>query len=464
MPTQPNILVVMTDDHGPWALGAAGCRAAQTPTLDWLAGTGARFRHAFTPNPVCSPARASFFTGLIPSAHGIHDWIDEKNCLETDWLGSRPTLAGNLRSAGYATALIGKWHCGRSHVPQPGFDHWFSHAKGHQFPHFGPQAFATNDRGIVMKHGRQSQFLLDEARSWLRQRKSAQPFFLFYGPADTHSPFSGNAPWLVDAARRIGFADVTYEPGRYPPERRALAFPETEEARTALLEQYLASVASIDAQLGGLMETLQETGVLENTLVLYLSDHGHMDGHHGLVGKGNASIPQNFYDESIQVPCLARWPGVIPPGCVIDAPVDHCDWYRTLLDVGGAAAPAGKPASPGQNVSPLWQNPASAWRQEQVCEYGNARMIRTSTRKLIVRKTLPGLFFPDELYDLAEDPRETENRIDRPSYAAEIAGLRTRLEAYFQRWTLPEKSGWEVAALPQFNPAEAWSRTGFAPR
>ena len=456
MSDRPNILVVMTDDHGPWAYHAAGCSAAHTPAMDWLAETGCRFRQAFTPSPVCSPARACFFSGLIPSAHGIHDWIEERNCWDTDWLKGEVTLPQHLRLAGYETALVGKWHCGRSHTPQPGFDHWFSYARAVQFPHFGEQSFVS-ESGVVSGQGRQSRFLFDHARAWLRGRKRTQPFFLFYGPVDTHSPFSGHAQAAVSAMRKADFADIMYEPGRIPPENRVLAFPETEADRQEHLANYLAAVGSVDEQLGGLIDTLEELNCLDNTLVLYISDHGHMDGHHGLVGKGNGSIPQNFFEESIHVPCLARWPAQIPAGTLIDAPVDHCDWFVTLLDAAGVPVSPGTGPGPGRSIASLWRGEAAGWRDDQVCEYGNARMIRTAGRKLIIRNVAGGIRYPDEFYDLAADPRETENRIESPEYRNEIDSLRARLEAFFAKWAIPGKEGWEVERLPNFNPAQAWT-------
>jgi arylsulfatase A-like enzyme len=423
--------------------------------MDWLAATGCRFTHACTPSPVCSPARASFFTGLIPSAHGIHDWIEERESWNTDWLAGCPTLPQQLQAAGYETALVGKWHCGRSHTPQPGFDEWFSYAQAHQFPHFGEQRFVTKS-GVVSGHGRQCRFLLDRAREWLRARRDERPFFLFYGPVDTHSPFAGHAPPLVEAMRRADLSDIPYEPERYPPQRRVLAFPETAEERREHLAQYLAAVASVDEQLCALIDTLAELGQLDDTLVLYTSDHGHMDGHHGLVGKGNGSIPQNFFDEAIHVPSFARWPARITPGCVIDAPIDHCDWFATLLEIGDAPiANVGTP-SPGRSLSTLLDGSAADWRTDQVCEYGNARMIRTAGSKLIVRNPAANRVYPDEFYDLSRYPRETRNLIRESGCAATVADLRERLSRYFARWETPARSGWSVSRLPRFNPAEAW--------
>ena len=130
MQRPPNILIFMTDDHGQWASNCYGTHEIHSPTMDHLAATGTRMTRAFTPSPVCSPARACFFTGRLPSQHGIHDWIHEPHAIGRAHPGLRgqTTIAQILHDAGYHTALSGKWHCGESWVKQPGFDRWFSYA------------------------------------------------------------------------------------------------------------------------------------------------------------------------------------------------------------------------------------------------------------------------------------------------------------------------------------------------
>ena len=124
---QPNILLFLTDDHGAWALGANGNAEVQSPTLDGIAQSGARFANAFTPCPVCSPARASLLTGRTPSQVGIHDWLQEaeSDIGDRDWLRDEITLPELLRGAGYHCGLSGKWHLGRSHETPRGFDWCF---------------------------------------------------------------------------------------------------------------------------------------------------------------------------------------------------------------------------------------------------------------------------------------------------------------------------------------------------
>ncbi|MEO2004746.1 MAG: sulfatase-like hydrolase/transferase, partial [Candidatus Poribacteria bacterium] len=190
-PRRPNILVFLTDDHGQWALPTYGNREIIAPNIDYLATSGVRMANAFTPCPVCSPARASFFTGRLPSQHGVHDWLREtEQALTHPGIDDQTNVAELMQSAGYYTGLVGKWHCGRSSEPKRGFDRWFSYQVA-QYPHFGEQNFS--DQGThVQRTGHQSALFTDEAVAFLRDRPrdgdEAPPFFLFVGYVNTHTP------------------------------------------------------------------------------------------------------------------------------------------------------------------------------------------------------------------------------------------------------------------------------------
>ncbi|GIX07189.1 MAG: hypothetical protein KatS3mg115_1592 [Candidatus Poribacteria bacterium] len=215
----------------------------------------------------------------------------------------------------------------------------------------------------------------------------------------------------------------------------------------------------IDDQIGRLLDELDGQKVLNDTLIVYTSDHGHMNGHHGLHTKGNATVPQNFIEESIRVPCLLSWVNGIEGGQVRSEPVDHIDLFQTLLDAARVDLPAElreEIRSPGASYLPLLQGREIPWRGYQICEYGNARMIRTETAKLIRRYPGPNGHFPDEFYDLVEDPRENENRIEDPRYRDRIEELSEQLEAFFQRYEFPEASGKEIERQPSCNPNEPW--------
>lgn len=452
-PKPPNLVVIMADDHAAWAAGCYGHASVRTPSMDYLAGAGARCAQAYTPNPVCSPARACFFTGRLPSQHGIHDWLQEDPAQSRDWLENETTLPALLQRAGYKTGLVGKWHCGNSHRIQPGFDSWFGYRHG-QYPHFGYQRF--NDQGrSVDWHGRQAPYLADRAVDFIRSQSAAQPFFLFLGLVDTHSPFTGHPERLAAAYRadpRLGEAEQ--EP---PPDHGWIRFgvPPTPEQRHEWFVQYCAATSLIDEQIGRVLDALEGLGQLDRTLMVYTSDHGHMNGQHGLYTKGNASVPQNFYEESIRVPLLLRHPEFIPARTVLHQPVDHCDLFQTLLDYAGALTPSDR-NYPGRSFRPCLTQPDAPWRSVQFCEYGNARMVRTATHKLIVRYAPHAADFGDELYDLIADPRERCNRLRDPACAGLVAGLRNLLESHFSQYEITDRSGRDILARPIHNASEPW--------
>ncbi|HEY8744770.1 MAG TPA: sulfatase-like hydrolase/transferase [Chloroflexota bacterium] len=457
MTDTPNILVVMADDHGQWASGPYGNRDLHTPAMDYLAQRGVRMANAFTPTPVCSPARASFFTGRLPSQHGIQDYLMEVDTPEKDWLAGETTLPQLLQGAGYQTALVGKWHCGRSWLTPPGFDYWISY-QAIQRPHRGTQRFVENGTPVVHE-GYQTPFLTGKALRFLRERDSSKPFFLFVGYVDTHSPFTDHPDRLVSAYRQAGITDMPLEdPDTSRGWARMLA-PREPGERLGRLAQYYAAVTMIDEQIGALLDDLEGRGELANTLVVYTADHGHMNGQHGLYMKGNATVPQNFYDESIRIPALLSWPGHFPSGQVREEPVDHLDLFQTLLEAAQCRldpAFAAERRYPGRSYLPLLEGRQPDWRNEQFCEYGNARMLRTERYKLVRHYAPHAGVYPDELYDLVDDPRESRNRISDPALTATISSLDARLEDHFARYEQPERSAKNILSQPQCNRVEPW--------
>ncbi len=456
---RPNLLVFLTDDHGHWAAGCAGNPEIRTPSLDHLASTGVRMANAFTPCPVCSPARASFFTGRLPSQHGIHDWLrwDQEGQTHPG-IDGQPNIGQLLQAAGYHTGLVGKWHCARDARPRPGFDRWFSYEMN-QYPHFGAQRFSDQGRPVAAS-GYQAPLLTDRAIEFLRSRPGDRPFLLVVGYVCTHTPLRDQPERLAASYRGCAFAAVPREEPAPCHGTAWMRWPSDPAVAREQMAQYYAAVSFVDEQVGRVLDELDGQGARGDTLVVYTADHGHMNGHHGLVSKGNATIPQNFLEESIRVPSLFSWPGTIAPARVLEPMVDHCDLFRTLLDAGGAEPPpeaAAEIHSPGRSFLPLLRGEAPAWRDAQFCEYGNARMIRTAELKLIRRYPGPNGHFGDELYDLRADPRETANRIDEPAFAAAVAALGARLDAHFAEYELPGRGGSEIARRPRCNPHEPWT-------
>ena len=466
-PRGPNILVFLTDDHGQWLQGAYGNSEVKTPNFDRLAARGVRMANAFTTTPVCSPARASFFTGRMPSQHGIHDWIDYgKISYDNPWLHGQTLISELLQKAGYHTGLVGKWHCGHDHEPQPGFDRWFSYW-GAQYPHNGKQQFSDQGQK-VNEEGQQSPFFTRQAIDFLQSRRkdpatAQKPFFLYVSYVDTHSPHDAAPDDLVALYKDATFADIPNENfadchGKIM--TGPAAKPEAERHRKA---EYYAAASSVDRELGKVLAELEAAGELDNTLVVYTGDHGLNAGHHGIWEKGNATTPQNFLDESIRIGCTISWPtGGIKQNHVVHSFVNHCDLFATLLEAAGAApAPdiAAAINSPGRSyLKQLRGEQADDWPAEQISEYGNARMIRTDKYKLILRYPFGGYSYPNELYDLKADPRETVNRYSDLTMATVIRDLTEKLDAFFAKYSIPEKSGLAMENQPSSTGSSPWLR------
>jgi arylsulfatase A-like enzyme len=462
--TRPNILVFLTDDHGPWAQHVNGTTELQTPHLDALAARGVRFTNAFTPCPVCSPARASFFTGLMPSQHGVHDWLNE-NMKGYDHPGLKgQTLIGELlQKVGYYTGLVGKWHCDVDRRPHPGFDSWFSYWTS-QYPHVGTQNFSDNGTHIV-EQGYQSPLLTNRAIDFLKKRRQVaenKPFFLFVGYVDTHVPHNGAPPDLVQHYKSTAkFTDI-------PDEKfadchgtiRSGKAPNPQRDREKL-SQYYAAVSSIDREVGRVIDELKAAGEFENTLIIYTGDHGLNCGHHGIWEKGNGTLPQNFFDESVKVNCTLSWPaGRFLQNAVCTDIVNHCDLWATLLDIAGAipdAAALARINSPGRPyLNQLLGKPAINWADAQISEYGNARMIRTADSKLILRYPYGKQQFASELYDMKNDPRETVNLFADPKHANAVKTLKARMDSFFEKYTVPGRSGLAMQTQPLCNAGSPW--------
>lgn len=447
---RPNIIVFLTDDHGPWAANSFGTPELRTPALDSMVASGIYFPNAYTPSPVCSPARASFWTGLYPSQHGIHDWIDEK-AFPSKWLPDRvPTIASLLQRAGYRTGFVGKWHCGQSWERQPGFDFYVGENKD-QYPHRGQCKF--NDNGIEVTYvGQRADFVTSRAIDFLSDKTDTRPVFLFVGLTDTHSPFSDHPQHLVDYYTKNPVNSVKVErysgsatriPGKMP--------TAVEHARR--MAQYAAAVETLDQCVGRLLDHVTALGKSNQTAVLYTGDHGHMNGHHGLYFKGNATVPQNFYDESIRVPCIWRMPGDKDGGRTSKAWVNHCDQFKTILDMAGVETPQSQTAYFGRSLLPFLSKAGEFTCDTAICEYGNARMIRTPSLKVIIRA---GKGLSDEAYDVTNDLRETVNVIDKVRNTPTYNEAYATLESHFSKYRVSDRDGFS-GKIPKHNGGEPWS-------
>ncbi len=489
-----NILFVLTDDQGAWAMGCAGNSELKTPNLDRLAENGMRFENLYCVSPVCSPARTSLLTGKIPSAHGVHDWLasgqitaddslsDElkeafampdppqkyvwpKSQLDGDkgirYLDGHKTFTEVLAENGYECGLSGKWHIGAADKPQAGFSYWSTCAIGG----------ADYINSVVLKNGKMemisgeyvTDYITDRAIDFLDQRQKEKPFCLCVNYTAPHSPWGKEChpkkyidmydscpfdsipnlpphPWVEGAD--VSFDDWKKKPhpgvrfiyANYAPIRETW-----QEYRRESLRGYFAAVSAMDESLGRLLQKLDRDGLTEDTLIVFTSDNGSNMGHHGIFGKGNGTYPVNMYQTSTRVPGIFSCPGSIPTGVTATAKVSHYDIFPTLLDFVGI--PFETTADmPGKSFAPMLcgRGDPNADGDVFVCdEYGATRMITDRQYKLILR--LPD--GPNEFYDLEKDPDEYTNGFDDPQYANIIESMTEKLGEWFEKYVDPALDG-----------------------
>lgn len=460
-PAHPrNIVFILSDDQGFWTLGCAGNREIHTPRLDALAASGVRCDSFFCTSPVCSPARASIMTGLLPSQHGVHDWLSRGNYTipaghplgegnwfsriddsNTDYLQGLRCSTDDLADAGYACGLAGKWHLGNSGVPQHGFSFW------NVIPWGGSgywDAAMLIDGDLRIEPGYLTDVITDRALAFLdAQTGSERPFYLGVHYNAPHTPWDrDNHPAeLTGLYADCPFATCPEYPAPHPWQITSCSYG-TGAARRELLSGYFGAITGIDRNVGRIVDQLAAMGILEETLIVFTSDNGMNTGHHGCWGKGNATFPQNMYEESVRVPFIAACPALIPGGRVEDRLLSQYDILPTLLDFAGIPRPEDR-RLPGRSFLPLLTG-GSLPGDEQVVvydEYGPTRMIRTREWKYVHRYP----YGPHELYQLSEDPGEERNRIDDPACRRQVQALRAALHDWFTAFADPDRDG---RALP----------------
>jgi len=428
---QPNILFILTDDQGPWALGCAGNDEIMTPHLDRLAASGIRFDHFFCTSPVCSPARASILTGRIPSQHGIHDFI--KGAVELDFLQGQPTYVDALADAGYTCGISGKWHLGNGSARHPAFDHWYVHAKG-SGPYY--RAPMYRDGEPIVEEGYITDAITDDALAFLdRTAGGDRPFYLSVHYTAPHSPWiNGEHPrHLLDLYEDCAFATCPQQDAH--PDS---VYRYEQQYLRPCLEGYFAAVSGVDANVGRLIHKLEQLGIRENTLVVFMSDNGFNCGHHGIWGKGNGTFSLNMYDTSVKIPAIVSRPGRIPQGKVCSDLLSQYDVFPTLLEYTGLPLPDKSPL-PGRSFAPILRGEPMPEREQVVVydEYGPVRMVRTREWKYVHRFGSEA----HELYNMLEDPDETANRYGEPAYADIIASMRNMLTDWFAAYVDPARDG-----------------------
>ncbi|MEG2833729.1 MAG: sulfatase-like hydrolase/transferase [Ruthenibacterium sp.] len=443
MKKHPNIVFILSDDQGAWALGCAGNKELQTPHLDKLAQQGMRFENFFCASPVCSPARASLLTGCIPSQHGVHDWLrdDDEQQAAIAYLAGQYSYTKALQENGYACALSGKWHLGKSDTPQQGFSHWFCHKSGGG-PYYNAPIYKD---GTLYREPRYvTQAITQDALAYLDSRNGDEtPFYLQVGYTAPHAPWLHNHPKeYTDLYEDCSFASVPHLP-RHP--NSIYLTDEVAQNEREHLIGYYAAVTAMDAGIGQIIDKIDAMGLREDTLLIFTSDNGFSCGHHGFWGKGNGTFPINLYEESVKVPFIVSQPGVIPQNKTCDALVSAYDFMPTLLDFIGISGSDSRVLRPGKSFAAALCDNNFAQHDSVVVldEYGPNRMIRSRDFKFICRYP----YGPDELYDLKNDPAEMENLLVANAENPIAQTLRKQLETWFAHYVNPAIDGAKEAVF-----------------
>lgn len=405
-PARPSILLLLADQWRGQALAAAGDANLKTPHLEELARGGLFFRRAYTSNPVCSPARASLLTGRFPHACQV---TDNNIPLPLE----EPTISQALAEAGYATGYIGKWHLDGPEAPgfvpmgprRRGFEYWAAFNRGHRY--FDSIYFRDADQP-VRGEGFEADYQTGLACDFIRQH-AGQLWFLVVSWGPPHPPRTPPAPYS----------------GWYDPEllRLRANVPAAKAAETRkALAGYYGLCSALDANVGRLLAALRASGTLEDTIIVFTSDHGDMLGSHGLEGKG---VP---FDEAVRIPLLVRYGRAIRGGSTSDMPISLVDLMPTLLSLAGVPVPAGVQ---GRDLSGQWVRGAGPRSESVYCQgrLGTPeewRMVVRGLDKLVVDRELR----VTHLFNLGQDPYERSNLAGEPA----LARTRDEMTAILRDW------------------------------
>ena len=438
--SKPNIVFIMTDNQGAWSLGCYGNPDIRTPHIDGLAQDGMRFTQAYCVNSVCSPSRATYFTGLIPSQHGVHCYLGgEKPDSQMgpdaySTVAEFPTLSGILAQEGYTCGLSGKWHLGDSLYEQEGFTYWFNRPKGHTSTFYNDDLIWNNE--VYNESRYTTDVVTEHALDFLANHRQ-DPFFLYVA---FNGPYGlGQSMTEVHQNRHTDYY-AGKELACFP---REPIHPWLRQNREIInnpvsIEGYACSVSGVDDGVGAILNALDEYGLTENTLVIFTSDQGLAGGHHGMWGMGDHSRPIHTFEETIHIPLIFRDPQKIAAGSICEYRTCNYDFMPTLLDYLGIADQIPE-VSPGQSYAPVLRGEFQDWDNTIFHEFEDVRMVRNDRWKYTWR--FPD--GPDELYDMVDDLGERNNLVGNADYKNTVADLRAQIDAFFDEYADPQYDLWK---------------------
>ncbi len=447
---KPNIIFFLSDDQGAWALNCGTNSEIHTPNLDKLAAMGMRYDNFFCASPVCSPARASIVTGEMPSCHGVLDFLKGGNAdsdkyatlkerepysqdKPVEYLENHPSYIDILQQNGYTCAHSGKWHLGASDCPKAGFSKWFA-LEGGGCKYYDPYFYEDGDFTHYNRYV--TDVITDKAVDYLEAlAQEDAPFYMSVHYTAPHSPWSeeNHPKEYLDLYRNSTFSQVPWECVH---ENQMLSCPigDTEEKRLQHLRGYYAAITAMDANIGRIIDVLEQKNTLQDTVIIFTADNGMNMGHHGIWGKGNGTYPPNLYDTSVKVPFIIAAPFIQNKGEVNVSLQSHCDLFPTLVEMCGidnSKEPYIKTEMQvGQSFYKELTGESTTANEKDIMissEYGAVRMIRTKEKKLIWNyNTNEGIF-----YCLKTDKDEKKNLIDVAEHKNEIATLKAKMEEFF---------------------------------
>jgi len=460
--TVPNIVFILVDDLGWRDIACYGSEFYETPNLDKLAQEGMTFANAYASCPVCSPTRASILTGKYPATLGLTDWIDhwgsihpcKGKLIDAPYIGHLPleekSLATTLKEAGYNTWHVGKWHLGgeQYHPDKHGFDvnvggsHLGKPINGYFSPYDLPQ----------LRNGPDGEYLTDRLTDdaiELIKNNNGKPFFLNMWYYSVHTPIQAKQEYIqkfIDKAQAMGLDQINaFEEGEFFP----MEWKHDQRVIRRLIQSdptYAAMIYSLDENVGRLLAALAETGLADNTVVIFTSDNGGLAAAEGSP-TSNAPLSEGkgwMYEGGTREPLIVKWPGVIEAGRACLTPVTSPDFYPTLLDIVGLDLMPEQHCD-GVSLLPLLkgipelERDAIYWHYPH---YGNQGGTPGSSLRFGDHKLIE--FFEDgkvELYNLNNDIGEAHNLATAESDLTKM--LREMLDAWRESI---------AAKIPEINP------------